>query len=1039
VTTAFPRGATKDGAVDVRYEAEPGGGAEITRVAYSINGGPWEYVYLRGGDGASPKGALGAGRVMLAPGENNIVFRATDSAGRTATYAVPETPVFDFGSTPDRAAATLAPSAAGGGAQYVTDQIVAIARRGATDAQVAQAALSVGGTIAAQVNPVGMYCLKVPGGTEAGLKALCDRLLADHPGVFAAASLDRLRFMGAPAPGADAAGSLPSTAQTNDPWWGYSEWGLTAMNVPDAWAEYAGRLYDTKVGVVDDGFRITHDDLQLPTDNVYNRNKADKYHGSHVMGTIGAVHNNAKGLTGVMDADRASLYGYDCFATWNGAYDSDIIAGLGWVVSHGAKAVKFSLGADGGWHYDPEEDALYSNAMQNLLDQGHDFVVVHAAGNDAINAFYSACFAFISDPELRQRIITVGAMELGYSGGYQLAYFTNWGPLVDVVAPGVDIYSSTAGSNSSYAYYDGTSMAAPHITGLAGLVYSVNPGLTGDLVKTFIVDAAHESGAAILDTRTSVPAGERRTYYLANARAAVATVLDQVSVTVEPKAFTQTAGATKTFTATVTGATTGNTAVTWQATGGSITQGGAYTAPATTGTYTVTATSQADASKSDTATVAAGIAVSVSPKTATLVTGGTRTFTATVTGGTTGNTDVTWAATGGSITTGGAYTAPATTGTYTVTATSVADTSKKDTATVTVVDQVSVTIEPKVFTQTAGATKTFVATVTGGVTGDTTVTWSVTGGSITQGGAYTAPATPGMYTITATSQEDPSKSDTATVTVVPPTVAVTPKTAILFTGDAQTFAASVSFLGDACDTTVTWGATGGAITTSGLYPAPQAPGAYTITATSNADGTTGDTAAVTVYAPIAVAVSPKAATLTTGDMQTFSVTVTGGMGDTTVTWAASGGAITQGGAYTAPATTGTYTVTATSHEDPSKSDAATVTVVAPIVVSVSPKATTLAAGGTWVFAATVTGGTGNTAVVWTATGGAITQGGLYIAPATPGTYTVTATSQEDPSKSDSATVTVASLTMTGSTMGLFVGGTAQFAASVVGLTDGSVA
>jgi Fe-S cluster assembly iron-binding protein IscA len=522
---------------------------------------------------------------------------------------------------------------------------------------------------------------------------------------------------------------------------------------------------------------------------------------------------------------------------------------------------------------------------------------------------------------------------------------------------------------------------------------------------------------------------------------ATVTVVAGVTVTVSPKTVTLTTGGTQTFTATVTGGTTGNTAVTWSATGGTITTGGAYTAPATTGTYTVTATSQADATKSDTATVTvvAGVTVTVSPKTVTLTTGGTQTFTATVTGGTTGNTAVTWTASGGSITQGGAYTAPATTGTYTVTATSQADNTKYDTATVTVVEPVSVTVSPKAFTQTAGATKTFVATVTGGTTGNTSVTWTATGGTITTGGVYTAPPAPGTYTITATSQQDPSKSDTAIVTVVPPTVAVTPKTATLFTGGAQTFTANVSFLGGACDTTVTWGATGGAITQGGVYTAPQAPGTYTITATSNADGATADTATVTVYAHIAVAISPKTATLTTGVAQTFSVTVTGGMGNTAVTWTASGGAITQGGVYTAPSTIGTYTVTVTSQEDPSKFDTATVTVVAPVVVSVSPKVTTLAVGGAQTFTATVTGGAGNTTVTWSATGGSITTGGLYTAPATPGAYTITATSQEDPSKSDAATVTVASLTITNSARGLFVGGTTTFSASVEGLADTAVA
>ncbi len=156
-----------------------------------------------------------------------------------------------------------------------------------------------------------------------------------------------------------------------------------------------------------------------------------------------------------------------------------------------------------------------------------------------------------------------------------------------------------------------------------------------------------------------------------------------VAVSLNPSAVSLGVNGTQTFAATVTG--TANTGVIWSATGGSVT-GGAYTAPATAGTYTVTATSVADASKQATATVtvtapAPAVAVSLNPTSTTLTTGGTQTFTATVTGS--GNTGVTWSATGGSVTSG-VYTAPATAGTYAVTATSVADPSKKATATVTV-------------------------------------------------------------------------------------------------------------------------------------------------------------------------------------------------------------------------------------------------------------------------------------------------------------------------------------------------------------------
>jgi len=157
-----------------------------------------------------------------------------------------------------------------------------------------------------------------------------------------------------------------------------------------------------------------------------------------------------------------------------------------------------------------------------------------------------------------------------------------------------------------------------------------------------------------------------------------------VSVAVNPTSANLQTNTTKQFTATVTGSS--NTAVTWTATGGTV-SGGLFTAPASAGTFTVTATSAADTTKSASATVTVTsgtpvVTVTISPTAATLQTNATKQFTATVTGSS--NTAVTWTATGGTITTSGLYTAPGSTGTFTVTATSAADTTKSASAAVTV-------------------------------------------------------------------------------------------------------------------------------------------------------------------------------------------------------------------------------------------------------------------------------------------------------------------------------------------------------------------
>jgi hypothetical protein len=174
-------------------------------------------------------------------------------------------------------------------------------------------------------------------------------------------------------------------------------------------------------------------------------------------------------------------------------------------------------------------------------------------------------------------------------------------------------------------------------------------------------------------------------------------------------------------------------------------------------------------------TVAQPVAVTVTPSVASTLPSGTINFQASVAGTAAGqSTAVTWSvqeAGGGTVSAAGVYTAPAITGTYHVVATSVADTSKKDTATVSVVSApaIAVSVSPQTTSIVPGGTVQFAATVTGTVTGQSTaVTWSVLeagGGTVTSSGLYTAPATVGTYHVVATSVADTSKTGSATVSV----------------------------------------------------------------------------------------------------------------------------------------------------------------------------------------------------------------------------------------------------------------------------------
>ncbi|MCA1826741.1 MAG: Ig-like domain-containing protein [Myxococcales bacterium] len=179
-------------------------------------------------------------------------------------------------------------------------------------------------------------------------------------------------------------------------------------------------------------------------------------------------------------------------------------------------------------------------------------------------------------------------------------------------------------------------------------------------------------------------------------KSAVATVTvtapAAVSISIDPTSVSLHPGGTQQFTATVSNAA--DTSATWSVSegtaGGSVSSAGLYTAPAIAGAYHVVATSRADATKTATAAItvtpaASTVSISIDPTSANVAPGATRQFTATVTGSS--NISVNWTVSesgGGSVSTTGLYTAPATAGTYHVLATSAADTSRSATATVTV-------------------------------------------------------------------------------------------------------------------------------------------------------------------------------------------------------------------------------------------------------------------------------------------------------------------------------------------------------------------
>ncbi len=247
--------------------------------------------------------------------------------------------------------------------------------------------------------------------------------------------------------------------------------------------------------------------------------------------------------------------------------------------------------------------------------------------------------------------------------------------------------------------------------------------------------------------------------------------ITSVSVSCNPTSVQ--VGQTSQCTATVMGTGSYSSAVAWSVSAGSINSSGLLTAPSTAGTVTVTAASTQDPSKKGTATVTvtSGVTISVTPQYQSVTLSSSVRFQASVVG--TSNTNVAWSLVGpGFIGADGTYTAPddlPSTTTAQITATSTADPNERASANVNLLSAVAVGISPVGASVIASSTKQFSAVVTG--SNDHGVTWTATGGGSVDGaGLYTAPptvSTPTEVTISATAIADPSRSATASLTVIP--------------------------------------------------------------------------------------------------------------------------------------------------------------------------------------------------------------------------------------------------------------------------------
>ncbi len=306
----------------------------------------------------------------------------------------------------------------------------------------------------------------------------------------------------------DAAAAVASaTGQDNpfpdvDYFGGQNDWGLNTVKAPEAWAQgHTGQ--GIVVAVIDTGVDYTHLDVDgniwvnqgeiagngidddgngfvddvRGWDFVANDNSPmdEQGHGTHVAGTI-AAEKNEFGVTGV--AYNAKIMPVRVLNAGGSGSVSNIAAGIKYAADNGADVINLSLG--GAYSSEIEDAVQYATAKGS--------VVVMAAGNESASQPSSPANL------ANQWGIAVGAVDRTN----RMANFSNKAsipPLDYVVAPGVDIYSTTPGN--TYSSFNGTSMATPHVAGVAALMLSANPNLTPAEVESILTKTANPTGITV--------------------------------------------------------------------------------------------------------------------------------------------------------------------------------------------------------------------------------------------------------------------------------------------------------------------------------------------------------------------------------------------------------------------------------------------------------------------------------------------------------------------------------------------------------------
>lgn len=267
------------------------------------------------------------------------------------------------------------------------------------------------------------------------------------------------------------------------------QWYLSSLSMNEVWSAHGTGSSGVTVAVLDTGVDYDHPDLagriiKGPdyVDKDYEP-KDEHGHGTHVAGIIAAGLNNEQGISGL--APNVKVLAVRVLDAKGSGSLFNIAKGIAYAANNGAKVINLSLGSPPG--------GLIMRTLANFLAgyaERKGSLIVAAAGNSGSDIGY---------PAAASKFLSVGAVnEQNY-----LASFSNRGPELDIVAPGVNIMSTfptyevtanAAGLPKNYASLNGTSMATPMVAALAAMVLSQNPYLTPAELRAKLESSATDLG-----------------------------------------------------------------------------------------------------------------------------------------------------------------------------------------------------------------------------------------------------------------------------------------------------------------------------------------------------------------------------------------------------------------------------------------------------------------------------------------------------------------------------------------------------------------